>query len=157
MSSEKHEREACGRYRHAWCLAAAQPNMLILQFAAMQLPTVALALVLCLAGSAAANGWWTNSVVSWWYSPDNNWPLMIEQVCFLVSSSQVTITTTTAHTPSRQVSAHPTVTTSVMVYCGAEVNDNGTVSLATSSLCVDESGSRKQPAQLARKLLVVCA
>ena len=42
---------------------------------------------------------------------------------------------------TRQVTAHPTVTTSVMVYCGAEVNDNGTVSLATTSLCLDESGS----------------
>ena len=54
-------------------------NLLSLHFT-MHLASAAALVVVCLAGSAAASGWWTDSVVSWWYSPDNNWPLMIEQV-----------------------------------------------------------------------------
>ena len=60
---------------------------------------------------------WPNPAVSWWYSPDNNWPLMIDQVA-----------------------AHPSVVSSVMVYCGPEVSDEGTIVGSISDLCVGAGG-----------------
>ena len=60
---------------------------------------VAFALIL---GACQGDVTWPIPAVSWWYSPDNNWPFLIQQV-----------------------STHVNVVTSVMIYCGPEVADNG--------------------------------
>jgi hypothetical protein len=59
---------------------------------------------------------WPNPAVSW-YSPDNNWPGMIDQVA-----------------------ANPGLVTSVMVYCGAEVADDGTIVQIVDSTCIASGG-----------------
>ena len=68
---------------------------------------------LFLTSSNALSGpWWATKMVSFWYSPDNNWPQAVALV-----------------------TAHRAAVTSVMAYCGLDVWDNGTIITKFSTTC----------------------
>ena len=58
-----------------------------------------------------------------WYVADENWPLLIEQI-----------------------TNHTNVITSIMVYCGNYVSDNGTIVTDLSPYCIDAEGNGLLPA-----------
>ena len=57
---------------------------------------------------------WPQPAISWWYVPDQNWPLMIDQI-----------------------KPHLNVVTSVMIYCGVLVSPSGVIEVGSSKHCLD--------------------
>ena len=58
---------------------------------------------------------WPSSAISWWYSPESNWQMMLEEI-----------------------RPHLHLVTSVMVYCGPEITDEGTIYPYMSPLCYSD-------------------
>jgi hypothetical protein len=58
---------------------------------------------------------WPAPAISWWYSPESNWQMMIEEI-----------------------RPHLDLVTSIMVYCGPEIADDGTILPYMSPLCYSD-------------------
>ena len=57
--------------------------------------------------------------MGWWYVVDSDWPLLIEEV-----------------------RPHTDVVTSVMLYCGAQVTNDGEITTEVIPECIDSTGRR---------------
>ena len=85
------------------------------------LNVLALLAVLCFSGAVSIS--WPEPAIAWWYPVSPQWPKLIEEVA-----------------------QHTNVVTSIMLYCGAQVTNEGTITDVVADECIDQDGKGTLPA-----------